>query len=55
MRWACCVSIDLATKRALTPKANPQADTGCSIEPCGVEGERVPRREVGEYWPLVSP
>ncbi len=29
--------------------AKAQADTGCSIEPRGVEGERVPRRDVGEY------
>ena len=28
---------------------------GRSTDPAGVEGERVPTREVGEYWPLVSP
>ena len=31
------------------------AESGASREPCGVLGERVPRREVGEAWPLVRP
>jgi hypothetical protein len=29
--------------------------SGLSTEPIGVEGERLPSSEVGEYWPLVSP
>jgi hypothetical protein len=32
-----------------------QGVTGRSTEPNGVDGERVPTREVGEYWPLVRP
>ena len=37
------------------PRANSHAETGASTEPCGVDGERVPLRDVGETWPLVSP
>ena len=50
-----CTSIARATKRAFEPSAKPQGLTGRSTEPNGVDGERVPTREVGEYWPLVSP
>jgi hypothetical protein len=32
-----------------------QGVTGRSIDPNGVEGDRVPSRLVGEYWPFVSP
>jgi hypothetical protein len=41
-------SIARATKRAAEPSANAQGDTGLSTEPNGVEGERVPTRDVGE-------
>ena len=49
------VSIDRAIKRPPEPKANDAADTGLSTDPNGVDGERVPGREVGEYCPLVNP
>ena len=52
---SCRRSMPRATKRALTPSAKLSASTGESIEPWGVDGERVPSREVGEYWPLVRP
>ena len=42
-------------KRAPAPRANASGETGWSTEPSGVDGVRVPSREVGEYWPLVSP
>jgi hypothetical protein len=51
----CAVSIPRATNRAPEPRANSGGDTGLSSDPVGVDGERVPMREVGEYWPLVSP
>ena len=44
-----------AMNRAPEPSANMQGVTGRSTEPNGVEGERVPTRLVGEYWPLVRP
>jgi hypothetical protein len=44
-----------ATKRAPEPSAKAQGLAGRSTEPNGVEGERVPIREVGEAWPLVRP
>src|SRR4029078_3609367 len=44
-----------AMKRAPEPSAKAQGVTGRSTEPNGVEGERVPTRLVGEYWPLVRP
>ena len=43
------VSTERATKRAPEPSAKATAETGASSEPLGVEGERVPWREVGEY------
>jgi len=49
------VSTERATNRAPAPSANTQAETGYSSDPSGVDGDRVPRRDVGEYWPLVSP
>ena len=48
-RCCCRVSTERATKRAPEPSAKAAAETGDSSEPIGVEGERVPRREVGEY------
>ena len=44
-----------ATKRALHPKAKTQAETGDSTDPMGVDGDRVPTADVGEYCPLVRP
>ena len=55
MRCGWRVSIERATKRAPAPRANAPGETGLSIDPSGVDGERVPRRDVGEYCPLVSP
>src|SRR5438034_2120856 len=55
IRCGCSVSIERATNRAPAPSAKAHADTGFSTDPNGVEGERVPRRDVGEYWPLVRP
>ena len=40
---------------AFAPKANKHGDTGRSIDPIGVDGERVPGGEVGEYCPFVKP
>ena len=54
-RWGIWVSTARATKRAPAPRAKADGESGASIEPPGVDGERVPRREVGENWPLVSP
>ena len=42
-------------KRAPAPSAKPHGLIGRSTEPNGVDGERVPARLVGEYWPLVRP
>ncbi len=53
--WSCMESTVRATKEPPAPSATSAALTGCSTEPPGVEGERVPTGEVGEYWPLVSP
>jgi hypothetical protein len=36
-------------KLAPAPSANSPGDTGVSNEPAGVDGERVPGRDVGEY------
>src|SRR5439155_1533115 len=47
-RCAIDVSTERATNRAPAPSATWQADTGLSTEPSGVDGERVPRRDVGE-------
>ena len=33
----------------------PAIATGLSIEPRGLDLVRVPRRDVGEYWPFVKP
>ena len=43
------------TFRAPDPSAKPQGLAERSTDPNGVEGERVPTRDVGEYWPFVSP
>ncbi len=48
-------SIPRAMNRAPEPRANMQGVTGRSTDPNGVDGERVPTRDVGEYWPLVRP
>ena len=37
------------------PSAKLQGLAGRSTEPNGVDGDFVPTREVGEYWPLVRP
>src|SRR2546425_4165154 len=52
---ACCVSTARPTNRPPAPRANAHGETGFSIDPWGVEGEWVPRREVGEYCPFVRP
>ena len=49
------VSIARATKVASAPIATPSGLNGSSIEPIGVEPDRWPRGDVGEYWPFVSP
>ena len=41
--------------RAPEPSANMHGVIGRSIDPNGVEGDRVPSRLVGEYCPFVSP
>ena len=51
----CAVSIVRATKRPPAPSAKLHGLTGRSTEPNGDVGERVPTRDVGEYWPLVRP
>ena len=51
----CNVSIERATKRLPQPSAKEAAETGLSMEPPGVDGDRVPRFDVGEYWPFVRP
>src|ERR1051325_10208106 len=48
-------SIARATKRPPDHNAKAHGRTGRSTEPNGVDGLRVPTREVGEYWPLVRP
>ena len=49
------VSTVRATNRPPAPRASAAAEIGFSTDPLGVEGDRVPRRDVGEYWPFVSP
>jgi len=49
------VSIDRATKRAPTPSAKAPGAMGVVDRAHRVDGERNPRREVGEYCPFVSP
>ena len=49
------VSIERATNPAPQPIAKLPTPTGLSMEPAGVEGDFVPRRDVGEYCPLVRP
>jgi len=44
-----------AMNRAPDQSAKAQGEAERSTDPNGVEGERVPTRLVGEYWPLVSP
>jgi hypothetical protein len=44
-----------ATNRAPLPSAKAQGLAGRSTEPNGVDGLRVPMRDVGEYCPLVRP
>ncbi len=54
-RCFCSVSTERATNRAPAPRAKAAVATGLSTEPSGVDGERVPTCEVGEYCPLVRP
>jgi hypothetical protein len=48
-------SIARAMNLAPAPSAKAPGTTGVSNEPPGVDGERVPGRDVGEYWPFVRP
>ena len=47
--------MERATNRAPAPSAKAGGMSAGSIEPFGVDGVRVPRREVGEACPLVRP
>ena len=49
------VSIARATNVASAPIAIESGLNGWSIEPIGVDFVTLPRSEVGEYWPFVSP
>ena len=49
------MSTVLATKVAWDEIAKLSGLSGVSIEPCGLDLVLVPSRDVGEYWPLVSP
>jgi hypothetical protein len=48
-------SIARAMNFAPAPTANAPGEIGVSNEPAGVDGERVPTRDVGEYCPFVRP
>ena len=39
-------------KRAPAPNAKATGETGVSTDPSGVDGDRVPALDVGEYCPL---
>ena len=49
------VSIARATNVASAPIATLSGLNGWSTEPIGVDFVTLPRSEVGEYWPFVSP
>ncbi len=49
------MSIVRATNVASAPSASDTGLNGWSSEPNGVDLVTLPRSEVGEYWPLVSP
>ncbi len=51
----CMLSMPRAMKRAPAPSAKATGEIGLSTDPSGVEGERVPALEVGEYCPFVRP
>ena len=55
LRCEACTSTVRATKVALAPSAKAIGSTGWSMAPSGVDFVFMPRREVGEYWPFVSP
>ena len=44
-----------ATKVAPAPSASASVENGRSTEPSGEDLVRMPSRDVGEYWPFVSP
>ena len=48
------VAVVAFTVWAISPTVAKQRNT-VSIDPIGLDLVRVPCREVGEYWPLVSP
>ena len=44
-----------ATNEASAPIASETGLNGWSSEPIGVDFVTLPRSDVGEYWPFVSP
>lgn len=55
MRCLRSLSIVRATKVASAPRASDTGLNGWSTDPSGDDFVTCPTREVGEYWPLVSP